>query len=98
MSFFADTFVPTYSNLGKRRSLARSRAARFARPNRRACPQASSQARFIYVRLQHSMKALFFFSRIIILTSRRLVFRAALMFFEYLLLIKITLRVHLCLE
>ena len=44
------------------------------------------------------MKALFFVSRIIILTSRRLVFRAALMFFEYLLLIKITLHVHLCLE
>ena len=51
---------------------------------------------FIYVRLQHSMKALFF-SRNINLTSPRLDFRTALAFFEYLVLIKITLGVHLLL-
>ena len=40
---------------------------------------------------------LYFFSRNINLTSRRLDFRTALAFFEYLVLIKITLGVHLLL-
>ena len=40
---------------------------------------------------------LYFFSRNINLTSRRLNFRTALTFFEYLVLIKITLGVHLLL-
>ena len=40
---------------------------------------------------------LYFFSRNINLTSRRLDFRTALTFFEYLVLIKITLGVHLLL-